>query len=211
LGEIFILTLKLLFLNILLSQGVEDMYYYDEESSKSAVLSVVAKIMGFGLIAFLFFLQANLIMFKFSHAKLDNNSKWIGSWKSSQYPFVSGKIVVYMPPKLSAEEKKYKLFVYYNFWSVYEPGSFRKLEVETFFDDESLGGVSQVGKSQEINKKIGFTFWANSTEVSEQQIGYFGVSSQDKSIITGGYKSTNPEDTGYFEIKKYKEIVVKSN
>ncbi len=86
---------------------------------------------------------ANEIWFVVAQPEETKSANYSGTWKSEDYSFVSGRILVELPsspPK--GQAFTVKAFVYYNTTCLYRTGRFVPMEMEAFIEDSGLAAGS---------------------------------------------------------------------
>ena len=165
---------------------------------------LLLKIVGIGLLVILLGLLANSIILKSSIPERFIDAKWEGTWKSSSFSIVGGKIIANLPDEIpNNREFKVDAMIYYNIWSFYKIGRIKEFQLIGMLGSNNSGGGENIIKAnRELKLNSSISFKAELRGSGNQKIEYLGISNNKKSIIVGGYKSLRPNDLGNFKIEK---------
>lgn len=148
----------------------------------------------------------NRIIYKSVIPKKYQYVYWDGVWKSSEFSFISGKMMVDLPYKLPLNvETNVDMVVYYNLWSFYHICGTKEFSIRCFIsDDKSTSGDLALTDTlkYEVNKGKNIYFSAKISSDNGQTIDYNGVINTNGTKIAGGYISKKPDDFGVFELRR---------
>lgn len=162
------------------------------------------KIAGIGFLALLLFNILNSIVLKSAIPEKFKDATWEGKWKSENFSLIGGKIIAQLPDKIpNNEEFEAEAMIYYNIWSIYKMGGIKEFKlIGMLGDDNSGGGENKTNENLELKPSPSFNFKAKVFGNENQKIDYSGIANREKTIIVGGYKSSNPGDLGSFKLKR---------
>lgn len=171
---------------------------------KGKLTKIFFKIAGIGILIILIANITNAIFLKSSIPEKFKDAKWEGNWKSGSFSLIGGKIIANLPEEIpNNEEFEVEAMIYYNIWSIYKMGGIKEFKlIGMLGDDNSGGGENMVKENRELKPSPSFNFKAKVFGSGNQKIDYSGIANRSKSIIVGGYKSSNPGDLGNFKIKR---------
>ena len=155
------------------------------------------------LILFVIVYISNEILYRNSISENFSESNWNGTWNSSEYALVSGKVLTTIPENHKAEFKSETL-IYYNIWSLYKPGQNRIVELSGNFSESDINGnnIGQKRQPNENREPIRKFFKAKMSIGNGQFIEYDGIKDNDGIEISGEYDSSYPKDKGIFALHK---------
>ena len=144
---------------------------------------------------------SNEIVYSTSIPENFAESNWNGKWNSSEYAFVSGKVLTTIPENNNSEFKS-KTLIYYNLWSIYKPGQNKIVELSGNFSESDVNGnnIGQKRRPNESGESNRRFFKAKMSIGKRQFIEYDGMKDDDGSKISGDYDSSFPKDKGTFEL-----------
>lgn len=153
------------------------------------------------LIAFVFI--TNEIVYRIKIPDEFKSANWNGTWKSSKYKLMSGKVLTSFPsPMIENSKFKSRTLIYYNIWSMYGSGQVKIVEMDVVFGLENFKGNSE-SENQKLDEFEPFSsnyFTAKILFGDGQQIEYTGMKYIDKEKIIGDYVSELPSDLGVFKL-----------
>lgn len=171
---------------------------------KKRLSKIFLRIVGIGILIILIANISNSIILKSSIPDKFKDANWKGSWKSGSFSLIGGKIIANLPDEIpNNEEFEVDAMIYYNVWSIYKTGGIMEFKlIGMLGSDNSGSGENIVKDNRELKPSPSFNFKAKVFGSGNQKIDYLGISNRNKTIIVGGYKSSNPDDLGNFKIKR---------
>ena len=145
----------------------------------------------------------NRIQFAATKPESSQKCNYSGTWMSNRAPLVAGRIVAELPSPLpKGQSFTVKAYIYYNITSLYRTGRFVPMQLEAFIDDT---GATSGGNSDHpvvLPPRITFKYKSDGPG-GPQTIDYVAASDDQFTQITGGYRSSSPDDIGTFSLEKW--------
>ena len=166
----------------------------------SASMLIIAWILA-GLLDLMWFRSTVPITFR--------DAKWSGSWKTQQYMFMSGRLLVRLPDVLPEDgEFKAEALVYYPIYSVWKTGSFVRMDFVGRFSarsalsaGETTNEIPGTSDPTGVKGKSGTLYFKGTA--GNQVVEYSAIANRDQTRIVGGYLSTTPSDYGFFSLERW--------
>lgn len=146
----------------------------------------------------------NEIVFRSQIPESFESNFWKGKWNSKKGKLIGGKLMVEIPNPIMENSKfKGRAMIYYNIWSLYQPGQIRIGEIEAVFGSKSFTETSNLPDIpiEEI-EDISSNFYKADLNLSEgQYMVLTGLKLNDKNYIYGTYLSNFAAAFGQFKLK----------
>lgn len=170
---------------------------------KNKLIKILKRIFVTLVIIFAAAFITNEIIYQISIPDEFENANWSGTWNSSEYKLVSGRVLTSIPtPIVENSEFKSPTFLYYNIWSLYKPGQSKVVEMNGLFGRDNFKVNSELD-NKNLDDLEPFTsnyFKAKISFDNCQLIEYTGLKWKDNELIFGDYISKYPSDSGDFEL-----------
>jgi hypothetical protein len=128
------------------------------------------------------------------------DANWEGRWETRRYWGLSGRLLVRLPdPIPEGVDFKVEALVYYPLYSVWRTGQFVRMDFKGQF--QSRSATSGGRTTNDIPFEGGLLKLKG--VVGNQVVEYAALLNDGRSQIVGGYLSQNPDDYGWFSIKRY--------
>lgn len=142
------------------------------------------------------------VLFSMGRPSEAGSCNYEGNWESRWGPLVSGRILAELPTPLpQGEPFTVSAYVYFKVTSPYRAGRFVPMKMKGFVDDGALVSGGNAADSGTSPQQISYTL-KGGVGNGRQTIDCVATSDDAFTQITGGYRSSSPDDFGAFALRK---------